>query len=410
VKTPYFSVVIPTKNRSFLIGQAIRSVLAQSFRETELIIADNDDTHATRQVVAEFGDPRLGYIRTGHLSMPDNWERGCQEARGEFLVVLEDKQVLKPNALARVFEVAEKEQPETIKWGCDTFEDEEWPPRLRRKKSPGGWRWRSTEELLRSFCEDWDGLYKSTLPLPQHSAISRGLRDRIKAGPMGRLFHPVTPDVILGLLQLNYTDRILEFHDALAVLATIRLSNGRSLTLKGALGNQFRKELGGNDAIFYDRVPIKAITVPGVIYNDFFHIRAKVQGRLATQTLRWPKYYVECHQALRRSQELGVDMSRELEAWREALCREPEQVRNEVERIVAAESGTLTPGKALVKKLGRQLGIPQWGRYLKWLVRGKLMRHPDWCFSNAMEYLEWETRQNERIKQANPIVTGPISH
>jgi glycosyltransferase involved in cell wall biosynthesis len=410
MKAPYFSVVIPTKNRSFLMGQAIRSVLDQSFRDTELIIADNDDTDATHKVVAGVADPRLKYLRTGNLSMPDNWERGCQEARGEFLVVLEDKQVLKQNALARIFEVAEREQPETMKWGCDTFEDVEWPPRLRRKQSSGGWCWRSAEEMLRSFCEDADGHYKHTLPLPQRSAISRRLLEKIKAGTMGRLCHPVTPDVILGLLQLNYADRVLEFHDAFCVLATIRHSNGRSLALKGALGKQFQRELGGKDAIFCDLVPVKAVIIPGIIYNDFLHLQSKVPGRLATHTIRMSKYYVECHRALRQSQELGVDMSREMAAWHEALRREPESVQTEIVQMVAEESGASAPGKAFTKKLGRQLGIPKLGRYIKWLVRGKLMRDPDWCFGNVMEYLHWEAAQNQGIREGDSAVTGTTSH
>ena len=41
IETPFFSVVIPTFNRAELIGKAIKSVLEQSFRDFELIIADD---------------------------------------------------------------------------------------------------------------------------------------------------------------------------------------------------------------------------------------------------------------------------------------------------------------------------------------------------------------------------------
>ena len=56
---PFFSIVIPTKNRSFLVGYAIQSVRRQSFDDYEIVIADNDDTEETRQVVGGFQDPRI---------------------------------------------------------------------------------------------------------------------------------------------------------------------------------------------------------------------------------------------------------------------------------------------------------------------------------------------------------------
>ena len=112
---PFFSVVLPTKNRSFLVGHAIRSVLQQSFPDFELIVVDNDDTDATRKVVETFKDPRLRYLRTGGFSMPDNWEHGSSASRGEYLLVIEDKQMLKPSTLARVLSEISRHKPEVVR-------------------------------------------------------------------------------------------------------------------------------------------------------------------------------------------------------------------------------------------------------------------------------------------------------
>ena len=79
---PFFSVVIPTKNRADRLRQAVRSVLEQTFGHFEIVVCDNSDeaeAQASMAVVREINDARLSYVRTnGRLSMPD---RGLKDPR-----------------------------------------------------------------------------------------------------------------------------------------------------------------------------------------------------------------------------------------------------------------------------------------------------------------------------------------
>ena len=56
------SVILPAYNCEKFIGQAIRSVLDQTFRDFELIIVNDGSTDKTEVEIIAFNDPRIVYI------------------------------------------------------------------------------------------------------------------------------------------------------------------------------------------------------------------------------------------------------------------------------------------------------------------------------------------------------------
>jgi len=61
--TPAVSIILPTYNRASLISRTIRSVLAQTFTNFELIIIDDASTDNTMEIIRAFQDPRIRIIR-----------------------------------------------------------------------------------------------------------------------------------------------------------------------------------------------------------------------------------------------------------------------------------------------------------------------------------------------------------
>lgn len=59
---PLVSIVIPTYNRAPLLARSIRSVLAQSCGDFELIVVDDASKDNTAEVVQGFDDPRIRYL------------------------------------------------------------------------------------------------------------------------------------------------------------------------------------------------------------------------------------------------------------------------------------------------------------------------------------------------------------
>lgn len=56
------TVCIPTHNRQNSIGNTIKSILNQSYKNIDILIVDNASTDNTREVVKSFGDERIKYV------------------------------------------------------------------------------------------------------------------------------------------------------------------------------------------------------------------------------------------------------------------------------------------------------------------------------------------------------------
>jgi glycosyltransferase involved in cell wall biosynthesis len=96
---PRVSVVIPTYNCERFLERAIRSVLAQTYRDYELIIVDDGSTDGTQSVVAGYGDAvRYMYHPNQGASAARN--SAISQATGEFIAYLDADDLWSPNKLA----------------------------------------------------------------------------------------------------------------------------------------------------------------------------------------------------------------------------------------------------------------------------------------------------------------------
>lgn len=59
----HVSVVLPTRDRAAVLGDAVESVLGQTYDDLDLLVVDGGSTDDTPEVVAEFDDDRLSYRR-----------------------------------------------------------------------------------------------------------------------------------------------------------------------------------------------------------------------------------------------------------------------------------------------------------------------------------------------------------
>ncbi len=96
---PYFSIIIPTHNRSVLLKRAITSVVSQSYENWELIIIDDGSTDDTRNAVESFTDHRINYYYQEHAERSTARNKGIEKACGQYICFLDDDDVYLNNHL-----------------------------------------------------------------------------------------------------------------------------------------------------------------------------------------------------------------------------------------------------------------------------------------------------------------------
>lgn len=105
--TPLVSVILPTFNRSRVLGRAIQSVLAQTFSELELIIVDDGSADDTASLVAAIKDPRIRYIRhSGNLGAAAARNTGIRAAASEWLAFQDSDDEWLPDKLEKQWAAA----------------------------------------------------------------------------------------------------------------------------------------------------------------------------------------------------------------------------------------------------------------------------------------------------------------
>lgn len=98
---PVVSVVMPFFNAAEFIGQAVRSVLDQTFTGFELIAVDDASTDASRRTLEEFADPRIIILgNRGRLGVAASLNRGLDAARGKYIARMDADDVCMPARFA----------------------------------------------------------------------------------------------------------------------------------------------------------------------------------------------------------------------------------------------------------------------------------------------------------------------
>ncbi len=145
------SICIPTYNQVAYLPLAVRSALAQTLTDVEVVISDNHSTDGTADYLASLSDPRIKVVRPPkHLTAAQNFDWCISQSAAGYFSVLCSDDLLQPafaGALARVLD----ERPSAaFAYSAAAFVDEDGRV-LRVERHLGGSFFRPGKQDIQRF-------------------------------------------------------------------------------------------------------------------------------------------------------------------------------------------------------------------------------------------------------------------
>lgn len=108
IPNPLVSVIVPTYNRAYCLGRAIKSVIDQTYPHWEMIIVDNHSADNTDELIAIFDEPKINLIKIhnkGVIAASRN--NGLHASHGKYVAFLDSDDWWLPKKLEKSVQALE---------------------------------------------------------------------------------------------------------------------------------------------------------------------------------------------------------------------------------------------------------------------------------------------------------------
>lgn len=144
-RNPLLSVVMPAYNHAAYIGEAIESVLGQTYSDFEFIIINDGSKDDTERVIHRFTDCRIRYYSQKNSGAHNALNLGISLAEGKYISIINSDDIYTSERLSRLFHYAESERLDFIFTAIEHIDSKSMPI------SPDDGRRAGYEKLLESY-------------------------------------------------------------------------------------------------------------------------------------------------------------------------------------------------------------------------------------------------------------------
>lgn len=116
---PYFSVIIPQKDRAEYVCHTLKTCMIQDYPNFEIVVSDDCSEDNSVEVISELAarDPRIKlFAHKEHLGMRDNFEFALSQVKPGYVMALGGDDGLTPGCIWRMYEIIKKTGRQLLTW------------------------------------------------------------------------------------------------------------------------------------------------------------------------------------------------------------------------------------------------------------------------------------------------------
>ncbi|OGL41105.1 MAG: hypothetical protein A3C43_06550 [Candidatus Schekmanbacteria bacterium RIFCSPHIGHO2_02_FULL_38_11] len=99
---PKITVFMPVYNAERHLGEAIESILYQTYRDFEFLIINDGSTDTSKEIILSYNDPRIIFVdNKENLGLPFSLNKGLKLAKGEYIARMDADDVSFPKRLEK---------------------------------------------------------------------------------------------------------------------------------------------------------------------------------------------------------------------------------------------------------------------------------------------------------------------
>jgi hypothetical protein len=377
-QSPLFSIVIPTRNRAYLIRNALQTALAQGVDDYEVVVSNNDSSDDTEEVIREFSDQRIRYFRTDKsMSMPDHWDFALSKTHGEWVTFLADDDVISSRLLQEVSETITELPCDIVSWQNWAYYVPAGDPNRRNqyiKYNLTGKR--SCIDSATALENIFASRVDFTIPRMLNSCCHRSVIEKVQKR-VGRFFPPPAPDYTSCVASLGVVDKYAHID------LPLTLSRAGETSPHASVGNftNFLAELDEDRRGGYAPIPVPTIGPATIVYESIFKMRGLMPDELGAVPVDMERYLEGFYIGILRHLSRGFRFDVERKMFRDFLKRQPPAIRMRVQARLL-----LTQIKYLVSTTTRPLifRYPSLLRVAQFLRRRQVVQGEEAGFENIL--------------------------
>jgi glycosyltransferase involved in cell wall biosynthesis len=322
MKTPFFSIVIPTFNRSDLFPYAVRSILKQTFDDFEIIVCDNFSDDATPEAAKQFTDSRFKYVQTPrHFVIADSWEFARSHATGELILMLSDDDALVTTALERFDYESKCHNADFLFCKPAQYRDLSYPgPEQNSIDCPpfsGASRVVSVEDFI-------GPLFSFRLKFEMHPSafiFSKAIADFV-ANRTGRFFWTNGVEYSAWPIAAAFSKKIVHIDAPLVIVGRTGKSWGSNIALCNPGKERIQEFIKDVD---HERkhAPLNNFTMCNLMAEGMLTAKSLFPGEFESYKFDELEYLSKTLAELRKRKALGVDVSTEMDDLRRYAAKYP---------------------------------------------------------------------------------------